>query len=480
MRNKLGKRVLTMVLAMVLTLASCVTAFAELGTDGDRFYERTEFYYAAKGTGADASKIRANVYMTTANDATTLNDNIKEVLAKDYFIDGSEVYFDAGIGSVSVENLTTMIAKKARLSVASYSENRSASVTIPVVTNADADFGGEITVGDVSSVTEKLSETGFDGKAIQFQISGRGRLPGAANFSIYDRSISYAESGKGQDGDAYLYYYDPITKSFVYVDDCSWYSYNGDSYKYLSIKSDNTKAVNKGSYVFTTKEIPKEAVKDVDVVISGESEFDTADYVGKSMEITTKDGTWYFPSITEGIKFTPTFTVGAKVEEIDKLYATVELPKTLKKIDIKFDFDGVLPGEAYVTFNVSEGDFEEGQTVYLYLYNPEKGIFTDKQKSVVKDGYVTFVFIHCSDYTVVNEELPVELTTVKEEEPPTKPTTPGTPTTPTTPSATAAPTATAAITPKTGDETSVLPFVMAFVCGCVVIGGVVVRRKTAK
>ena len=111
MKNKLGKRVLTMALAMVLTFASCVTAFAQMGTDGDYFIELTDYYSVYKGTANDAGQTRAYVRMSTANNATNLNANIKEVIAKDYFVKGSTVQTISEYGPVSKENLTALSRK---------------------------------------------------------------------------------------------------------------------------------------------------------------------------------------------------------------------------------------------------------------------------------------------------------------------------------------------------------------------------------
>ena len=117
MKNKLGKRVLTMALAMVLTFASCVTAFAQMGTSGDYFIELTEYYSVWKGSANDAGQIRAYVEMTTANDATNVNTNIKEALAKDYFVKGSTLETNSEYGAVSKDNLSTLVTKEARLRV---------------------------------------------------------------------------------------------------------------------------------------------------------------------------------------------------------------------------------------------------------------------------------------------------------------------------------------------------------------------------
>ena len=144
MKNKLGKRVLTMALAMVLTFASCVTAFAQMGTAGDHFFELTEYYSVWKGTTNDAGQVKAYVEMTTSNDATNVNAHIKEALAKDYFVKGSTLETDSEYGAVSKDNLSTLVTNEASLRVNTYERALSAWVNINKVTNADADFDGTI------------------------------------------------------------------------------------------------------------------------------------------------------------------------------------------------------------------------------------------------------------------------------------------------------------------------------------------------
>lgn len=445
MKNKLGKRVLTMALAMVLTFASCVTAFAQMGTAGDHFFEYTEYFYASKGTGPDATKLRANVYMTTRNDATNLNEHVKEVLAKDYFINGSDINFESACGSISKENLATMVTKEARLSISSYSDTASADLDIFKVTNSDADFDGTIKVGKIDAVTNKLAAAGYAGNSVQFQIAGSGRLPGLAAISIHESTDSYVDEEAGKDGSAYLYYYDASADAFVLVGDAGWY--RNYSSKMTSVWTKDTKVVNKGAYVFTTSKIADAAVKKVDVSLSTDSKFSTKDYVGKAMEVTTKAGKWYFPSVASAVDFDPSFEVGKTLEKVSKKLATVTLPATLKYITLDFAFSGDLPGTANVTVDLSSAGFTEGQTVYLYYYNPDKNIFELTSEAAYKNGSATFTMTHCSEYIVTNEKLPTALTS---------------------------------ITVKTGDATNAIPFVIALICGCAAIGVVVVRRRTVK
>lgn len=447
MKNKLGKRVLTMALAMVLTFASCVTASAQMGTEGDYFIEYTDYYNVTKGTANDAGQTRAYVNMTTANNATNLNANIKEVLAKDYFVKGSTLVTDSEYGAVSKDNLATFVTKEGRLFVSTYKSAYTARMYIYQVTNSDADFDGTIVYENTEAVTSKLSAAGFTGNTLQFHTKGKGRLPGAAGMLVVDPEKSIAKDGKSEKGDAYLYYYDAASDAFVFVDDARYYTSNYYGHKYLEYRSKSAHAVNHGSYVFTTEKLPDSLIKKVDVTVSTDSKFSTKDYVGKAMEVSTKAGKWYFPSVTAAIDFDPSFEVGKKLEKVSKKLATVTLPATLKYITLDFAFSGDLPGTANVTVDLSSAGFTEGQTVYLYYYNPEKNIFELTSEATYKNGSATFTMTHCSEYIVTNEKLPTALTS---------------------------------ITVKTGDATNAIPFVIALTCGCAAIGVVVVRRRTVK
>lgn len=447
MKNKLGKRVLTMALAMVLTFASCVTAFAQMGTAGDYFIELTDYYIVSKGSANDAGQTRAYVRLTTANDATNVNAHIKEVLAKDYFVEQSTLNMDSEYEKVSKENLATLVSKKGRLFVSTYERALTARMYIYQVTNSDADFDGTIVYENTDAVTSKLSAAGFTGNTLQFHTKGEGRLPGAADMLVVDFEKSFAKDGESAKGDAYLYYYDAASDAFVFVGNAKYYTSNYYGNKYLEYRSKGAHAVSHGSYVFTTEKLPDSLIKKVDATVSTDTKFNTKDFVGKSMEVVTKAGKWYFPSVTAAIDFDPSFEVGKKLEKVSKKLATVTLPATLKYITLDFAFSGDLPGTANVTVDLSSAGFTEGQTVYLYYYNPEKNIFELTSEATYKNGSATFTMTHCSEYIVTNEKLPTALTS---------------------------------ITVKTGDATNAIPFVIALICGCAAIGVVVVRRRTVK
>ena len=501
MRNKLGKRVLTMALAMVLTFASCVTVFAQMGTDGDYFAEITENYTVYKGTTNDAGQPNVWVEMgATFNDAqeeadfkTNYNSSIKEVLAKDYFTNQSTIGTNSEWGSISKENLAAMVTKQARLYMMSTDRTYTIWANTSKITNADADYDGTVVYEDTAAVTNKLTAAGYTGFSMQFHTKGTGRLPGATSFEVYDiepKTVLANDENKYQNGDAYLYYYDAATDSFVLVDEARYYTCKAH-YSANQFWTKNKKATKHGAYVFTTEKIADSAVKKVDASLSTDTKFSTKDYVGKSMEVTTKNGEWSFPNVTAAADFDPSFEVGKKIEDVSKKLSTVTLPDTLKYITLDFAFSGELPGTANVTVNLASAGFTEGTTVYLYYYNPTKNIFELVDDAAYKDGTATFTMTHCSEYIVTSEKLQKELTeeNVKDDEQkdPEKPngTTPANPekpnvTTPANPGAsnpagTAG--ASAAVAPKTGDTTNVIPFVLVLVCGCTVIGFAAARRK---
>ena len=459
MRNKLGKRVLTMALAMALTFASCVTAFAQMGTDGDWYTEMTEWYYVSKGSENDAGQVTARAVIGESyyNDEqkaylkTNYNSIIKEILGKDYFVSQSYIGTNSEWGAISKENLATMVTKRAELFVMNNDKNSVGWMETAEVTNSDLDYDGKFVVEDTEAVTNKLTSAGYTGYSMQFHTSGSGRLPGATKIYISDSRPEKAimqEAGT-TDGEGYLYYYDATADSFTLVDGAEYWSINDPYYHYSGnyFTSNDFKATKHGAYVFTTEKIADSAVKKVDVSLSTDTKFSTKDYVGKAMEVTTKNGGWYFPNVTTAVDFDPSFEVGKDLPAVSKKLSTVTLPATLKYVTLDFAFSGDLPGTANVTVNLASAGFTEGSTVYLYYYNPDKNIFELVCDAAYKNGSATFTMTHCSEYIVTSEKLPSALT---------------------------------ATTPKTGDTTNAIPFVLALICGCAVVGFVVVRRRTVK
>lgn len=80
-----------------------------------------------------------------------------------------------------------------------------------------------------------------------------------------------------------------------------------------------------------------------------------------------------------------------------------------KKLIVSFDYHGTLPLKTMVTLNV-QNQFENGDKLYLYYYNPDNDTIEYIAKNVeVKNGKVAFEIEHCSDYfltgAVVNDAI---------------------------------------------------------------------------
>lgn len=474
MRNKLGKRVLTMALAMVLTLASCVTVFAQMGTAGDRFVEITDHYSVYKSSTNDAGQQKVWVYVGTNNDATSMNASIKEVVAKDYFTKQSGVSVGAECGAVTKDSLAALAAKEARLEVITNTNKTYGLIAIDKVQFADADFDGTVVVGAKDAVTNRLKAAEFTGASLQFQLNGTGVLPGYSSVYADDYTVTVAEKNKNTNGKGYLYYYDPIADAFELVDTAYYYSENGAAWKNLSFYSDGNKVINKGAYVFTIDALPESALHKVTVVAATADAIKNADVkagetvrvepvpVGKtiasdvfaaakekgvSLEIPSADGSkWIFVTPSgEQKEFNPNVAVGAKVESVSKALSSVTLPTTTKCSTIHFDYEGKLEGEVKVSLNLANQGYTDGQELFFYYFNPTTNKFELVDSATYKNGYATFKIEHCSDYVVTSEKLPTALTSV-----------------------------------KTGDTTNAIPFVVALILGCAAIGVVVVRRRTVK
>ena len=68
------------------------------------------------------------------------------------------------------------------------------------------------------------------------------------------------------------------------------------------------------------------------------------------------------------------------------------------KLIVSFDHHGKLPSKAKIKLNV-EGKYKDGERLYLYYYNEEKGqIEFIENNLVVKNGKVEFEIDHCSNY----------------------------------------------------------------------------------
>lgn len=123
--------------------------------------------------------------------------------------------------------------------------------------------------------------------------------------------------------------------------------------------------------------------------------------------------TWKFASIKEAKDFNPEVTVGAEIAAVENAWKKLSVPSTTKMTEVAFTFDGVLPGTAEVTLDLSKAGFTNDSTVYLYYCNESTGTFELTDEAVYKDGTATFEMTHCSNYVVTNEKLPSASTSVK-------------------------------------------------------------------
>ncbi len=209
---------------------------------------------------------------------------------------------------------------------------------------------------------------------------------------------------------------------------------------------------------------------------------------GKKVEFSFVDGTgkesfsWSFDAsdITDASKSISDFAVdpAASVPEVtsalDSLAKDYGLDLASSYTEIHFNHHGDLPGKATVKVDItgtSLAGLADGTKVYLYYYDPDTNAIKDEVEATVSGGYAIFPITHCSDYILVTKALKKAETTVAN----------ATPATGTTDAAATAKTpASAATTPKTGDTTNAMPFVLVLVFGCAVTATAVVRRKTVR
>ena len=85
-----------------------------------------------------------------------------------------------------------------------------------------------------------------------------------------------------------------------------------------------------------------------------------------------------------------------------------ELAKTeetkVKKQVVEFAYDGKLPAKTEVTVAV-DSTLTDGETVYYFHFDKAKGTLVYTGKAEVKNGYVTMVLDHCSDYVIFDKNV---------------------------------------------------------------------------
>ncbi len=167
------------------------------------------------------------------------------------------------------------------------------------------------------------------------------------------------------------------------------------------------KIANTAKDAAVTAEIPANAIVSKDVIKAAKEK-------GVKLEIKSTSGTpsvWTLTEIANEMDFNPAVTAGVSIKPIEEKLAGAALSNTFQYTQIQFAHEGDLPGKAVATLDLSSiGKFTEGETVYLYYYNPGTALFEKVGSAVYTNGTAAFTMTHCSDYIVANQELPAALT----------------------------------------------------------------------
>ena len=104
---------------------------------------------------------------------------------------------------------------------------------------------------------------------------------------------------------------------------------------------------------------------------------------------------------------------GSDLVEIPGDVMTVDIAMTMKRdatlsaacganaYELRFNYHGDLPG--LFTFRVKAEGSRPGDTIYVYYFDEEAGVFEGMQAIVVDDeGYVSFGITHCSSYYITS------------------------------------------------------------------------------
>ena len=140
-----------------------------------------------------------------------------------------------------------------------------------------------------------------------------------------------------------------------------------------------------------------------------------------------------------------------------------------------FSHSGRLPGPAKITVDVSEYGFKDGEKIYLYYYDPDKEALIRTGEGIVKDGQAEFTITHCSTYVIsdnksLDEEKPDEAQLKND------PGNDGRNTDQNQSGNGSSPKGNAA---DTGDDTSVVPWLIALIAALLGGGAAFVLRKKA-
>ena len=108
---------------------------------------------------------------------------------------------------------------------------------------------------------------------------------------------------------------------------------------------------------------------------------------------------------------------GVDLAEIPDDFGSVDIAMTMEKdaalsatcggnaYELRFNYHGELPG--VFTFRVKAEGSRPGDTIYVYYFDEEAGIFEGLLAATVDDeGYVSFGITHCSSYYIASEMIP--------------------------------------------------------------------------
>ena len=108
---------------------------------------------------------------------------------------------------------------------------------------------------------------------------------------------------------------------------------------------------------------------------------------------------------------------GVDLAEIPDDFGSVDIGMTMEKdaalsatcggnaYELRFNYHGELPG--LFTFRVKAEGSRPGDTIYVYYFDEEAGVFEGLLVATVDDeGYVSFGITHCSSYYIASEMIP--------------------------------------------------------------------------
>lgn len=94
----------------------------------------------------------------------------------------------------------------------------------------------------------------------------------------------------------------------------------------------------------------------------------------------------------------------------DKNTVDDQAVKTARKCVLEFNYDGLLPKQTEVTVYVGN-QYADGATIYYYHIDKTSNVLDSIGTAIVKNGYVTLLLDHCSDYVLLDKPVCTHTTT---------------------------------------------------------------------